>query len=168
MIIKSYRFILLFFLFPSGINNILSAQSTTNIPVVNFEQFEPNLHYSNDTTYIINFWATWCVPCRKELPEFEKIHREYSGQKVKVVLTSLDFPKQIESALFSFLNKNNITADVILLNDPNSNVWINKVDPSWSGSLPATLIYNSSGRLFYEKELNYESIKNTIQQLNNH
>lgn len=168
VITKSYRLILLLILFLPGIRNSIFAQPAANIPVMNFQQFEPTLHYSNDTIYIINFWATWCVPCRKELPEFEKIHKDFSGQKVKVILTSLDFPKQIENSLIPFLEKNNITADVILLNDPNSNVWIDKVDTSWSGSLPATLIYNSSGRQFFEKELNYESIKNIIQMLNNH
>ena len=168
VITKSYRLILLFILFLTGIRESAFSQTTSNIPVINFKQFEPNLHYSNDTIYVINFWATWCVPCRKELPEFEKIHKDYSGQKVKVILTSLDFPKQIENSLLPFLKKNDITADVILLNDPNSNVWIDKVDPSWSGSLPASLIYNSSDRQFYEKELDYESIQNIIQKLNNH
>jgi thiol-disulfide isomerase/thioredoxin len=64
------------------------------IPVVGFSEFEKNLASNSDTVYIINFWATWCAPCRKEIPQFEQIHKDYSGDKVKVLLVSLDFPNQ--------------------------------------------------------------------------
>lgn len=159
--------ILFLIVFISCFQEPIYSQKNRNIPVVNFMQFEPQLHFSNDTTYIVNFWATWCVPCRKELPYFEKIHNEYADQKVKVTLVSLDFSKNIESSLVPFLNKNSITADVLLLDDPNSNAWIDKVDPSWSGSLPATLIYNRMNRKFFEQELDYQSIQNTIIEINN-
>jgi len=154
-------FILLFLLMP------LYSQQQREIRLVNFQQFEPTLHFSNDTTYVINFWATWCVPCRKELPQFEKIHKEYSGEQVKVILVSLDFPNQIQNNLIPFLINNSITAEVLLLNDPNSNSWIDKVDPTWSGSLPATLFYNQRNRKFFEKELDYDIILNTILEINN-
>ena len=145
----------------------LFSSNSEDIPILNFQQFEPNLHFSNDTIYIVNFWATWCVPCRKELPDFEKINQDYTGKPVKVLLVSLDFPKDIESSLKPFLEKNAITADVLLLNDPNSNAWIDKVDTSWSGSLPATLIYNKSKRIFLEKELDYNTIQNIISEIIN-
>jgi thiol-disulfide isomerase/thioredoxin len=144
-----------------------SAQNTENIPVLDFKQFEPLLHKSTDTTYILNFWATWCVPCRKELPEFQKLYENYSGEKVSLILVSLDFPKQIQSGVMPFLEKNRITAPVVLLNDPNSNEWIDKVDPAWSGSLPATLIYKGQSRLFFEEELTYDSLTETINKINN-
>ena len=145
----------------------LFSSNSGDIPILNFQQFEPHLHLKNDTTYVVNFWATWCVPCRKELPEFEKIHQDYIGKPVKVLLVSLDFPKDIESSLKPFLEKNAITSDVLLLNDPNSNAWIDKVDTSWSGSLPATLIYNKSKRIFLEKELDYNTIQNIISEIIN-
>jgi len=138
------------------------SQKQSEIAVLRFNELEPYLHFRNDTTYIVNFWATWCVPCRKELPVFENIHNEYLGKPLKVLLVSLDFPSQIESGLKPFLVKNNITANVILLNDPNSNSWINKVDSSWSGSIPATLIYKNEFRLFLEKELDYDTVKSII------
>ena len=58
--------------------------SFSQINSVNFSQFEPRLSTLSDSVYIVNFWATWCVPCVKELPEFEKINAQYSGKKVKV------------------------------------------------------------------------------------
>jgi thiol-disulfide isomerase/thioredoxin len=141
------------------------AQSSSDIQVMNFSQLEPLLHQSGDTVHVINFWATWCVPCRKELPEFEKLYTQYTGSAIKVLLVSLDFPKQIESSLIPFLQKNNITAPVLLLDDPNSNAWIDKVDPAWSGALPATLIYKDQSRVFFEQELNYDSLVQSINKL---
>lgn len=146
---------------------IISAEEKQSIHVLNFDEFQPYLHFTNDTTYVINFWATWCVPCIKELPEFEKFHLETKNKKIKVILVSLDSPSKIESSLLPFLDKNNISAEVLLLNDPNSNAWINKVDTSWSGSLPATMIYNNSASKFFEIELDYELIKTTVTELSN-
>jgi thiol-disulfide isomerase/thioredoxin len=133
-----------------------------HIPVLNFEQLDPYLHCSDDTLYIINFWATWCIPCRKELPVFEKIHQEYRNQPVKVLLVSLDFPDRISSSLIPFIREKNITAEVVVLNDPNSNAWIDRVNPSWSGALPATLLYRGKTSIFREEQLEYSDIENLI------
>jgi thiol-disulfide isomerase/thioredoxin len=135
------------------------------VPMLNFAAFEPYLAAKSDTVYVINFWATWCGPCRRELPEMEKIHHEYSGRKVKVLLVSLDFPNQ-QKGLLQFISSNHITAPVILLNEPDANAWIDKVDPSWTGALPATLIFKGKERLFFEKELTYQDVNNSIVSLN--
>ncbi len=63
-----------------------------DIPVFKkFEDFEYLLEKDNDTTYVINFWATWCLPCVKELPEFEEINQHFKDKKFKMILVSLDF-----------------------------------------------------------------------------
>ncbi len=115
-----------------------------------FQEFEPLLHINNDTTYVVNFWATWCGPCVKELPYFEELHTKYKDRKLKVVLVSLDFKKQIERKFIPFLKKNEIKSDVVLLLDSKEAEWIDKVDESWSGSIPITLVYNAEKRLFIE------------------
>jgi thiol-disulfide isomerase/thioredoxin len=162
MKIPRFIIIALFLLIPGGI----FAQEKT-IPVLGFSDFERLLHQKSDTVYVINFWATWCGPCRRELPEFEKIHQDYALEKVKVLLVSLDFPSRLESGLNPYLESNRITAPVVLLNEPDANAWIDKVDPVWTGSLPATLIYKRSNRLFYERELHYQDIYGSIQSLIN-
>jgi thiol-disulfide isomerase/thioredoxin len=145
----------------------LKAQQDSSVPVVNFKAFENRLNSNSDTVFIINFWATWCAPCRKELPEFQKIHQDLSREKVHVLLVSLDFPAQAEKSLKNFLSVNHITAPVILLNEPDANAWIDKVSPTWTGALPATLIFRKNNRLFFEKELTYQDIMNSISSLNN-
>ena len=100
-----------------------SNKTKDSIEVVDFDSFYSKIDLSTDKTYVINFWATWCSPCVKELPYFESVNREYSAKNVKVILVSLDFPSQIESKLKPYLKKNKIKSNVILLDDSKMNKW---------------------------------------------
>ena len=121
-----------------------------------FDKMEKEIFLNNDTTYVINFWATWCKPCVKELPYFESLHRSAGKEKMKVILVSLDFRNQTESKLKPFIRDNNYSAEVILLLDSKYNSWIDKVDKSWSGSIPSTLLIKGDKRLFAETEFENE------------
>ena len=134
------------------------------VNVVDFSQLQPLLEKRNDTTYVVNFWATWCLPCIKEMPYFQQIHDNFSDQKVKVILVSLDFEKQLDSRLKPFIAKHNLTPEVILLNDPDANSWIDNVNPDWSGALPATVIYNKNFQGFYEQSFTYNELEQIINQ----
>jgi thiol-disulfide isomerase/thioredoxin len=143
----------------------LNGNSQTNdsyIQKLNYKQFEPYLHQVNDTIYVVNFWASWCVPCREELPAFEKITEKYANKKVKVLLVSLDFPNELESRLIPFLHKNRIKSEVILLDDPNQNQWIDKVDPKWSGAIPFTQIYGKGFRESYERSFRFNELDSLL------
>ncbi len=120
------------------------------------------LKQDNDTTYVVNFWATWCVPCVEELPYFEKLNSKYKENKVKVLLVSLDMKKDVEKKLLPFIKSHNIKSDVVFLQDPDSNSWIPKVDSTWSGAIPATVIYNKSNRKFYERSFTYEELEKEV------
>ncbi len=147
---------------------LIRATDAQEIPVVSFGQLEPLLMQRNDTTYVVNFWATWCLPCVKEMPYFQQLHDSYAGKKVKVVLVSLDFVRQIETRLIPFIDKHNLTPEVLVLNDPDANIWIEKVSPLWSGALPATAVYNRSGFDFYERSFTYAELEEIVKQkLNN-
>jgi thiol-disulfide isomerase/thioredoxin len=122
---------------------------------------------SSDTTYVINFWATWCSPCVKEIGYFEALHRAYAGDKVQVILVSLDFPNQLERTVVPFLNEKEITAPVRLVTELDYNSWIDQVDPGWSGALPATLILKNDKRLFIEKELTENELFTHVEQILN-
>ena len=144
---------------------LLSSFTQEHQPrVLSFDDFEPHLHFSNDTTYLVNFWASWCTPCVEELPAFERIGEEYKDKSVKVILVSLDFPKQIESRLIPFIEKHQISSEVLVLNDPDANKWINRVNPGWSGTIPATLIYNQQNRDFHEGSFTYNELKLIVEQ----
>ena len=141
----------------------MSAQNWTLEDVSrfdNFDDFEHLLHLeegnNSDTTYLINFWATWCKPCVAELPYIEALVDTYKDKKYRSILVSLDFKHQIESKFIPFLNKNKIKSEVALLLDTKESRWIDKVDPQWSGAIPITLIYNKEKRIFLEKSFHSE------------
>lgn len=147
-------------------NNGVDPKNKT-IEIYSFSELEPLINAEDDTTYIINFWATWCKPCVKELPYFDELHTSLKDKNVKVLLVSLDFPEKLESQLIPFVKKHNLSPQVILLDDPNENDWIPKVDESWSGALPATLIFNKYNRAFYEKSFTRESLFSTVDKFIN-
>lgn len=95
---------------------------------------------SKDTLYIINFWATWCSPCVAELPEFDALKRHYAQQPVKVLLVSLDFKEDYPYKLAGFIERKRLTPEVVWLSETNPNVFIPKIDNSWQGSIPATIM----------------------------
>lgn len=138
------------------------TKGLSKIQVVNYHQLEPYLQKHNDTMYLVNFWATWCAPCVKELPAIQAVEKKYSGEKFKVVLVSLDFPKELTSRLEPFVKAKNITSDVFLLNDPNQNRWIDKVDSNWTGEIPFTLIYGKNFRETYSQPFTYEELDSII------
>lgn len=132
------------------------------IPVVDFSGFEPYITKEDDKTYVVNFWATWCKPCVKELPAFEEINKKYRDKGVEVMLVSLDFSEKLDSLVIPFVEKHNLNSKIVLLDDVDSNTWIPKVSEDWSGAIPATLIYNKNERKFYEGSFTYEELENEL------
>lgn len=137
-------------------------KAKTGIPVYDFAAFEPLINKEDNKTYVINFWATWCKPCVKELPAFEAINQKYGDKGVEVVLVSLDFSEKLESQVVPFVEKHNLKSDIVLLDDVDSNTWIPKVSEKWSGAIPATLIYNNKERKFYEGSFTYEELETEL------
>lgn len=137
----------------AAVSATMTTKTIPGLPPI-FEKFAglaPIFEQQNDTTYVINFWSTWCAPCVKELPYFEALHQKYLDKKVKVILVSLDFPKQLETKLKPFLAKNNLQSTVLVLTDPDANSWVDQVNPTWSGAIPATVVYKGDKNKFYEK-----------------
>lgn len=146
----------------------MSTEVTENdeIEVYNFNQLELLLNEDKDQIYVVNFWATWCKPCIQELPYFEALQNNYKSD-VRVILVSLDFPNKLESQLIPFVNEHAIQSQVVLLDDPHENEWIPKVDTTWSGAIPATLILDGDKRKFYERSFSEEELEDEILKFKN-
>ncbi len=148
-----------------GIFVLGTAQA--QVEIVTLARLEKEMSSSKDTVYVINFWATWCKPCIEELPYFEEAHTFYATSNVRILLVSLDMPSELERTLLPFIQRKKLQSEIVLLNEPDPNIWIDKIEPTWTGSLPATLIFNGSSkkRMFFEKQISKEELFSTIQQM---
>ncbi|WP_345087286.1 TlpA disulfide reductase family protein [Flavobacterium cheonhonense] len=156
-----YNFLIFFIL--AFTQNVLAQMTVYE----KFDAFEKAVLKEDGNTYVVNFWATWCAPCIKELPYFEQLHKD--NPKVKVILVSLDSRKDLEKKLIPFVAKKQLTAEVILLSDKDYNAWLDKIDDSWSGAIPATLIISGKRKLFAEREFeNFTELNNYVNAFINH
>ncbi len=138
-----------------------SQAPAQQVAVVKFPYVQSMIDASHDTTYVINFWATWCKPCVRELPEFLAFENETRDRNVKLVLVSLDFLDQLQTTLIPFVTKRKIRSRVVLLDDIDYNAWIDSVSPEWGGGIPATLVVNRKRNLyaFHEGELDAAGLR---------
>ncbi|MBC7887042.1 MAG: TlpA family protein disulfide reductase [Ferruginibacter sp.] len=114
-------------------------------------------HYSKktDSVYVVNFWATFCKPCIAEIPYLQTISKKYEGQKVKLLLVSLDLPSFYPGKIQSFAKKNNFAAKIVWLNETDADHFCPLIDKKWSGSIPATIFVNPATgyKNFVESEM---------------
>lgn len=150
-----------------GIHNDHTEQQEPAFEAVNYETFETIFDKKDDVLYVVNFWATWCKPCVEELPHFMEVKEEMAGEKnFKMVLVSLDMSSDLDTKVKDFMTKNQYKVDLYLLDDvKNMNTWIPKVDPSWSGAIPATVFYkNGSPVYFKEGQLSKQELQQLIKK----
>ncbi|MGZ0014932.1 TlpA disulfide reductase family protein [Yeosuana sp. AK3] len=144
------------------VESVKSNTDSIQLEVYDFSGFKKYLNRKDNAIYVINFWATWCAPCVKEIPFFEKLHSEYADKNVKVLLVSLDFPHLYDSKLKPFIIKKNIKSKVVALDDVDMNAWIPQISKDWSGSIPATLIYKNDDSNFFEQSFTYKTLEHEI------
>jgi thiol-disulfide isomerase/thioredoxin len=136
-----------------------------NVRLITVDQLQERIKNGKDSTYVVNFWATWCAPCIKELPHFEKLSQEFRSDKLAVVLISVDFKSKLTSAVVTFAKRKKLKNQVFLLNESNPQEYIDRIDPSWSGSIPATLFIKNGKRKFAENEFTYEQLLTEYKKL---
>ncbi|QJX48757.1 TlpA family protein disulfide reductase [Hymenobacter taeanensis] len=135
------------------------------VTVIKLPELQKRLSRQNDTTYVVNFWATWCAPCVKELPHFDQLTTTYANQKVKVLLVSMDYASQLDKKVKPFVAKRGLKSEVVLLNEPDPNSWMDKVDSRWTGAIPFTILVNSAKkkRATFEQELTAAELNKQVQ-----
>ena len=121
------------------------------IKSLEFKELQKESLNSGDSLMVYNFWATWCKPCIEELPYFEKANTKFSDQHVKVILVNLDFNSKVNDVTIPFIKQKNIMSKGYHLTDSDPNEWINKIDPSWSGAIPATVMYQNGEKVYFKE-----------------
>lgn len=137
------------------------------VNLLTLNELEQRIAKGKDTTYVVNFWATWCGPCVEELPAFEKLNAENTGKPVKVILMSLDFKSKLKTEVMPFVDKHQIKSEVYVVDEKDQQQFIDRVNKNWSGALPATLIINTNQkrRSFYEQTFTYQQLVKTVSTL---
>lgn len=135
------------------------------IPVIKFDKLQSLLQSHDKEILVVNFWATWCAPCVKELPLFEAVNSKQSVN-TRVVLINLDFADKVDRVK-SFVKRKNINSEVLLLDEVDYNSWISKIDESWQGAIPATLVKNTkTGKIkFVANELKEGDLERIIDEI---
>ena len=154
--------IILFAIFLLSMQAVVAQQ----VHLITADNLNNRINKGQDTTFVINFWATWCVPCIKELPGFEKFNQKFKDEKLKVLLITPDFKSDLTSSVVPFIKKRNIKSEVLLLDEKDQQVFINKIDSSWSGTIPATLFIKNSNRKFFEKNFTFDELLKEYHQFN--
>jgi thiol-disulfide isomerase/thioredoxin len=115
------------------------------------------------TPLIVNFWATFCVPCIEEIPYFQKIVKSHAKDNVKLLLVSLDL-KEDYAKISTVAAKRKFTASIVWLNETNADYFCPRIDSAWSGAIPASLfINNKTGyRKFYEEQIKEDKLEKEI------
>ncbi|HSU27096.1 MAG TPA: TlpA disulfide reductase family protein [Chitinophagaceae bacterium] len=116
---------------------------------------------------IINFWATFCVPCVEEIPYFQSAVKAHARDSILLILVSLDLEDYYPAKIKNFATKKKILAPIVWLDEYNADYFCPKVDSSWSGAIPASLfINNKTGyRKFFEEQLSKEKLAKEITML---
>jgi thiol-disulfide isomerase/thioredoxin len=116
---------------------------------------------------LVNFWATFCDPCRDEFPDLVKIDKDFRPQALEFVTVSLDDMSEINTTVPQFLGSMKATMPAYLLNVSDPEPAINLVDTSWRGDLPATYLYNEKGEIVFKHigRVKAEELRSAIEKL---
>jgi thiol-disulfide isomerase/thioredoxin len=129
----------------TGPNTIAPATSETVLALA---------HQPGARATLVNVWASWCVPCREEFPDLMRVARKYAPNGLRVVLVSVDFDSADAK---KFLDSQKIEFPAYFKTGDDM-AFINGMNPKWTGSIPATFLYDSTGRAvaFWEGRADYQ------------
>jgi thiol-disulfide isomerase/thioredoxin len=115
---------------------------------------------------LFDFWATWCEPCRAELPQLLKLERKWHGRGLVLVTVSADSADQQQAAL-EFLERSGVRFPAFVKQVKADDAFIDSVDKKWSGALPALFLYDRSGHraTSFVGEVEISDIEHAIDKL---
>lgn len=137
-----------------------------NVPLITCDSAVSIAHSPADSnkTIVINFWATWCVPCVEELPYFIQADTTVTDSTFQFYFISMDRTKDA-SKVEKFLKKMPLPGENFILDCSNINNFINDVDIKWQGGIPLTIVISPEGRFIHEGSFaNFKQLWQFIRQ----
>jgi thiol-disulfide isomerase/thioredoxin len=137
-------------------------EENTDLQAVNADQLKALIQGLDSKVIVVNFWATFCGPCREEFPYFVSLYREFKDQGMSLLFVSMDFDSD-RPQIDEFLSEQGVNF-VTYLRAGKDDEFIRGVHPEWSGVLPMTLVYDSTKQLvkFLPKAMTYEELEDVI------
>src|SRR5713226_3799086 len=131
---------------------LVSGVNTNDVREIDLDGLKKILQRDPKDTrpLLVNFWATWCDPCREEFPDLVKVDADYPAKRLNFVAVSLDDITDIKTAVPKFLKEMNATMPVVLLNVNDPEPAIHAVDEKWDGQLPATFLFDKDGKVVFK------------------
>jgi thiol-disulfide isomerase/thioredoxin len=115
------------------------------LPKINEISYPKTIAAQKGKVVLVDFWATWCVPCRKEMPEVAKLEAKLKAKGFVVIPISSDEPEN-DAAARAFLSKSGIQSPGFLKAPKDDDAFIRAIDAKWSGELPALVLYDKTGK----------------------
>lgn len=139
------------------------GQSVRKVKITDLQ----NTIAQSDHPLIVNFWATFCIPCNKEIPYFQQTVARYQNEKVELILVSLDLPDYYPARIADFARSRGYTSSLWWLDETNADYFCPKVDPKWSGGIPCSLFINNKThyRRFFDRQLTEPQVEMEIKKL---
>ncbi len=126
------------------------VEKSTEATAINAEEMQRLLKRDGNRPLLVNYWATWCIPCRAEFPDLVKIDKDFRPKGLDFIAISLDDMADLKTEVPKFLRQMKATMPVYILNVPDPDPAITSVDPEWGGVLPATFLFNNKGEVVYK------------------
>ncbi len=134
--------------------------------IVKLAELQKLINDPGDQVKVINFWATWCAPCVKEIPLFERLGQQRKDVSVTLVSMDMDLDPNPDK-VNKFITRRKLTSSVLILDETDPNTYIDLIEKEWSGALPATIVINAKTgkRVFVERELHEGELEKLIEEV---
>lgn len=140
-------------------------QAGPKITQIDIDGLKPLLKPSGKPL-LINFWATWCDPCREEFPDLVKLDNEFRG-KIDVVTVSMDDLADIDRDVPKFLSEMQWKAPAYLLHTADDAEALKAIFKDWTGNLPLTVLFDKQGNISYQRngKIRFDIVRENVQKL---
>ncbi|MBI4548653.1 MAG: TlpA family protein disulfide reductase [Ignavibacteriae bacterium] len=137
------------------------------VDTINHVQLLDIVRRDTGKVHLVNVWATWCVPCKKEIPVLLKLCKQYSDKGLAVLFVSADELEITNTKVRPLLKQFGIDFPTYIMHDSTDDAFITGMSPNWSGALPTSFLYDRKGKLveMMVGERKYEQFEKVVRNL---